>query len=337
RALEKCPSLIVIPPHHDLYHQYSLKFMNILREYTPIIEKFSVDEAYCDMTDYLREGEDPVLVAHHIKDRIFRELHFTVNVGVAPNKLLAKMASDFQKPNRVHTLFREEIPAKLWPLPVRDLFSVGGATAQKLLSLGIHTIGELAHADPSILKAHLKKQGAMIYAYANGYDDSPVSAADHLYKGYGNSTTTAFDVTDAQTARLILRSLSETVGSRLRRDHRNASVVTVEIKNQNFITRSHQCSLLSPTNVTDQIYETAATLFDQLWDGSPLRLLGVRATKLSEEETRQLNLFDMEQYDKLSKLDSAIDQIRNKYGKNSIMRASFLNEDRIDHMTGKKK
>lgn len=337
KALEKCPTLTIVPPHHSLYEQCSQDFMNILREYTPIVEKFSVDEAYCDMTESLRKDDDPFFVACMIKDRIYRELKFTVNIGVAPNKLLAKMASDFQKPNRVHTLFRNEIPKKLWPLPVRDLYFVGGATEQKLSNLGIHTIEELAHADPKVLKSHFKKQGEVIYAYANGYDDNPVCGTGHQYKGYGNSTTVSFDVEDTDTAKLIIRSLCETVGARLRKDHMSASVIVIEIKNNDFIRYSHQCTLLSPTNATNQIYEAASALFDEVWDGSPIRLLGVRSTKLSKDETRQLNLFDLEQYDKMAKLDSAIDKIRNKYGENAVMRASFLEENRIHPMTGKKK
>lgn len=336
-ALRKCPTLTIVPPHHDLYEEYSRSFHQILRQYTPVVEKMSVDEAFCDMTASLQPGQDPVLLACEIKDRILRELGFSVNIGVAPNKVLAKMASDFQKPNRVHTLFYNEIPVKLWPLPVRDLYFVGSATEKKLATLGIHTIGELAHADLTILKSHLKKQGEVIYAYANGVDDSPVSAEAHKYKGYGNSTTISFDVEDPFTAKQIIRSLCETVGTRLRQDQVMAGVVTVEIKNQDFITCSHQRTLSFPTNSTNQIYDIAASLFDEIWDGSPIRLLGVRTGKITEEENLQMNLFDWEKQKKQNKLDLAIDQIRNKYGENSIMRASFLEEDRFHHMTGKKK
>lgn len=336
KAMEKCPNLTIVPANHALYEQCSQKFMNILRKYTPVIEKFSVDEAFCDMTGVIKKNQDPFLLACEIKDRIYRELNFTVNIGVAPNKLLAKMASDFQKPNRVHTLFQEEIPAKLWPLPVRDLFFVGPATEHKLKNLGIHTIGELAHADLSVLKSHFKKHGELIYAYANGIDDRPVCGESHKYKGYGNSTTVSFDVEDAPTAKLIIRSLSENVAARLRQDNVSAGVVVVEIKDKDFMTCSHQKTLLSPTNVTNQIYETASTLFDEIWDGTPIRLLGVRTSKITEEESRQMNLFDYEKSEKMTKLDSAIDQIRDKYGRNAIMRASFLEEDRFQHMTGKK-
>lgn len=336
-ALKKCPNLTIVPPHHNLYEQCSRNFIKILREYTPVIEKFSVDEAFCDMTESMVPDQDPFLLACEIKDRIYRELAFTVNIGVAPNKLLAKMASDFQKPNRVHTLFHEEIPTKLWPLPVRDLYFVGDATEKKLQNLGIRTIGELAHTDVRIIKSHFKKHGELIHSYANGIDDSPVCHETHQYKGYGNSTTISFDVEDAPTAKLIIRSLCETVASRLRKDHKSAGVIVIEIKNQDFVTCSHQRTLLSPTNATDQIYEAASTLFDEIWDGSPIRLLGVRSTKLTEENNRQLNLFDYEKYEKLNKLDSAIDTIRNKYGDQAIMRASFLEEERFHHMTGKKK
>lgn len=202
-ALQKCPQLKLVPPNYSLYERCSAAFMEILRQYSPDVEQYSVDEAFVDMTGTESLWGEPVTAANRIRNQIREELGFTVNVGVSENKLLAKMASDFQKPDRIHTLWKHEIEMKMWPLPVTDLFFVGRATAKKLFHMGIHTIGELAQSDPIMLKSHLKKHGEVIWAFANGMDVSVVQSEAPANKGYGNSTTIAFDVTDASTARCI--------------------------------------------------------------------------------------------------------------------------------------
>ena len=324
-ALRKCPSLTIVPAHHGMYEAYSSQFLNLLREYTPDVEKYSIDEAFMDMTGMESLIGDPIAFAHKLKNRISRELGFTVNIGISSNKLLAKMASDFKKPDRVHTLFPEEIKDKMWPLPVSDLIFVGKSTENTLKKLGIYTIGELARTDPAILRCHLKKHGEAIWRFANGEDSQVVEPIPEDNKGYGNSTTIAFDVTDEGTAKMVLLSLCETVGVRLRRDGMKGEIISVSIKNFELNTVSHQTVLHAPTNITSELHAQACRLFDELWDGSPIRLLGVRMSRVSREESgRQLSLFDKTDYEKLEKVDQAVDKIRKKYGQNAIMRASFL-------------
>lgn len=333
-AMGKCPDLVIVPPHYELYDQCSRALMNMLKEYAPVVEPASIDEAYCDVTEtagYYGGGEQ---LAHMIRNRVRDELGFTVNIGVATNKLLAKMASDFEKPDKVHTLFPDEIAHKMWPLPVRDLFFVGSATERKLHTMGIYTIGELANTPLDILRQHLKKHGETIYHYANGIDYAPVQAELPEAKGYGNSTTISFDVTDSQTAHLVLLSLCESVGTRLRADEVFGSVVAVEVKSFDFNRMEHQMTLENPTNGTTQIYEAAIRLFEALWDHkTPIRHLGVRVSRITKDEAQQVTLFDYEKQEKLAKLDQAIDSIRTNYGVDSVMRASFL-QQKIRHYTG---
>lgn len=333
-AKRKCPNLMIVPPNHALYSQRSKALMDILKEYSPQVEQFSVDEAFLDMTGMEALFGEPVKAAYKIKDRIREELGFTVNIGISTNKLLAKMASDFEKPDKVHTLFPEEIEEKMWPMPVGDLYLVGQATEKKLAQLGIRTIGDLARMDVKVLRTHLKKHGEIVWEFANGRDVSVVETEPAENKGYGNSTTIAFDVTDRDTAVQVLLSLSETVAARLRKHGKKAELISVSIKDNNLHTVSHQEVLEVPSDITYEIYMAACRLFDELWDGSPIRLLGIRAEKVGETAARQLNIFDRTDYEKLERLDAALDAIRMRHGKDSVMRASFLNSP-FDHMTGK--
>ncbi|MGB4658456.1 MAG: DNA polymerase IV [Mobilitalea sp.] len=324
-ALRKCPNLTLVSPNHELYQESSRAFIQILNDFSPCVEQVSIDEAYCDMTGMSTLFGTPVEAAEKIKERIHRELGYTVNIGISNNKILAKMASDFQKPNRIHTLFPEEIREKMWILPVNELFFVGKATVRKLNTLGIHTIGDLANTDVEILKAHLKKHGEVIHNFANGIDASVISQEEVKNKGYGNSTTISFDVEEEATAKMILLSLSETVAYRLRRDNVMANVLSVSIVDSEFRHSSHQMTLLSPTHNTDEIHKAACSLFDELWDGSPIRNLGIQSSKLvSDEAERQMNLFNIDCDEKKEKLDQAIDCIRNRYGSSAIQRASIL-------------
>lgn len=334
-ALRKCPSLTLVPPNYELYEKNSKAFIEILRRYSDVVEQYSIDEAFVDMTGTSNLFGSPVVAANRIKDEIHRELGFTVNVGVSSNKLLAKMASDFKKPDLVHTLFPDEIEKKMWPLPVRDLFFVGGASEKKLKSLGIKTIGDLAKADVRILKSVLKKQGETIWKFANGIDAAKVEPMPLDNKGYGNSTTISFDVVDAQTAKMVLLSLAENIGRRLRKDEVRIEVVSVGIRFCDLSYLSHQKVLPSSTNITKEIYETACSLFDELWDGTPIRLLGLQTSRVSKNESnRQLTLFDDMDYEKQEKLDEAVDHIRERFGLDAIQRASFLMQDKLDHING---
>ncbi len=333
-AQRKCSHITIVPPNYGLYETCSKAFMKILREYTPCVEQYSIDEAFMDVTQVLSLYEDAATLAHMIKDRIEDELGFTVNVGVSENKLLAKMASDFTKPNRVHTLWKSEISRKMWPLPVSDLFYVGRATRKKLYTLGIRTIGELAEFDCAILQCHMKKHGEVVWKYANGIDPTPVQAEAVQNKGYGNSTTMSFDVTDAETAKKVLLSLVETVARRLRADGMRAEVISVGIKDYDLQYASHQKTLYDATNITNELYDSACQAFDELWRGVPIRHLGIQVSKVtSGQEQRQLDLFTTTTYEKWEEVDIAIDQLRNRFGMDVIKRATFL-ESPIDHMSG---
>lgn len=333
-AKQKCPGLVLVLPDYELYEKCSAALMEILRDYSDIVEPYSIDEAFVDMSASCHLFGTPEGTAKQIKERIRKTLGFTVNVGISGNKLLAKMASDFQKPDRVHTLYPEEIREKMWPLPISDLFFVGRATAGKLLSMGIRTIGELAKSDPLWLKGIFKKQGEMIWAFANGIDLSPVLAGPEANKGYGNSTTTPFDVRDAETAAWVLLALCETVAHRLRSDCVQAGMVSVGIRYADFSYISHQRVLRNPTNITMEIHRIACGLFREVWNGMLVRHLAVHTGRLSREKPwRQGDFLDSTDYGKLSKLDGTVDRIRDSFGMDSVMRAVFLHQP-IDHMSG---
>ena len=326
-ALRKYPELQIIPPDYRLYCECSDAFMNILKDYSPDIEKFSIDEAFVDVSGTRRLFGEPLQLAHTIKDRIRDELGFTVNIGISDVKFLAKIASDFTKPDRVHTLYKAEIKDKMWPLPVSDLLYVGKSTKSVLSRLGIKTIGELANTDISILRSNLKSHGEFIWNMANGEEASIIDRDTPVNKGYSNSTTIEFDITDASSARMVLLSLCENVTRRLRQNGEKCQMVSVEIKDYNLHVVSHQKMLENATNITREVYEASVELFDELWDGIPIRLLGVRVSKLNDNDLRQLTLFDNTDYEKLMAADKVMDDIRNKFGTSYIKRASFLDNN----------
>lgn len=327
-ALRKCPQLLLFPPDFKIYTANSAALMELLSGYSPTLQQFSIDEAFLDMTETIHLFGEPVAAANALRERIRDELGFTVNIGISSNKLLAKMASDFKKPDLCHTLFPEEIPRKMWPLPVNELFLVGRSAKARLSLMGIRTIGELAHTDRALLCSHLgNKYGTTIYNYANGIDDSAVEPEEPENKGIGNSTTLAQDITDFDAACQILLVLSESVGARLRRTGHKCSCITVECRDSDFHNFSHQLTRKKPTNSTSQIYDDAAQLLKESWNGSPLRLLGLRVTKLDEPEFTQLSLFDSPEDEKLERLDAAIDRIRDRFGAGAVKRASILTAD----------
>lgn len=353
-ALRKCPTLTIQPPDHHLYHARSEELMQLLRDVCPDIEQVSVDECFMDYTPIQKLYDSPVTAAHSIREQIRESFGYTVNIGVSDVKMLAKMASDFSKPDKVHTLFSWEIREKMWPLSVASLFMCGKSSVQTLNKLGIRTIGDLAQADRQILSAHLKSHGVMLWEYANGIDPSKVVPVPEEAKGIGNSITLSKDVTERRQAVRTLLSLSESVGGRLRAAGQLAGMVSVEIKYSSFRSVSHQTSLFSHTDSTQLIYETSCRLFDELWDGSPIRLLGIRTSRLAGAgEPSQLSLFDLEirqpqkppgcpessdpgmsapsSRQKLEALDKTLDQIRQKYGKDAVVRGSLLKENSPDN------
>lgn len=330
---KKCPDILIVPPDFATYVSMSEQLMNFLKQTAPVVEQYSIDEAFCDMTGTGLLYGDPVAFAHQLKDDILNRFGFTVNIGISTNKLLAKMASDFKKPNLVHTLFPEEIPQKMWPLPVGELFFVGPSMCKKLEALGIHTIGDVAASNPKLLVSHFKKHGELICNYANGFDiELPVNhkAAN---KSFGNSVTLHFDVTDAENAKTILLSLSETVGARIRAEHAYIGVVSVTIVDSEFRHLSRQCTLSTPTDITEIIYENACRLFDLTWNHVPIRLLGVSTAHATDTAFHQMNLFDEDKNERFAMLNKAVDSIRDKYGEDSIKRARFL-DNGCTHMSG---
>lgn len=337
QALEKCPDLVIVPPDYELYVEASRHFVQMLRQFSPVVEQYSIDEAWVDMTGTERLWGKPRLAAEQMRQRIWDELGFTVNIGISSNKLLAKMAGDFEKPNKVHTLFPEEVPDKFWPLPVRDLFLVGSATEKKLHMMGIRTIGDLAHADRQVLRKRLGKHGETIWHFANGRNADAVTPEPAENKGYGNSTTTAQDVVTTQQAHQVLLSLCETVASRMRRDGKCGSCISVHLRTNEFHHFSHQTVLTGSTNITSEIFEAACRIFDEAWDGyTPLRQLGVQMTRLSSEPYQQFDFFSgltPEQYEKKLKLDETVDALRDKFGEDAIRRAKFAQKPG-EHMAG---
>ncbi len=301
--------------------------MDICRQYAPVVEKFSIDECFLDMSGTELIYPDLIETAYTIKNTIRDTLGFTVNVGVGSNKLLAKMASDFEKPDKVHTLFESEIQSKLWSLPVRDLLSVGRSTAARLESAGIRTIGELAKTDVRLLQKLIgSKFGKHLHDYANGIDNSPVSAEPAAAKGYGNSVTLEENVLNPEEAHNILLALADSVSSRMRADGAKAYCVSVSIRSYNFKNKSHQLKLPEPTDITTEIYETAKSLFDAMWDKrTPLRLLGISLSDIMREPYDQQSLFTDEKKERSRRLDKAVDSIRGRYGTDMIGRVSVLN------------
>ena len=337
QALEKCPELKVVPPDYGLYVEASRHFVDMLRQFSPCVEQYSIDEAWVDMTGTEGLWGAPRLAAEKMRLRIWEELGFTVNIGISTNKLLAKMAGDFEKPNKVHTLFPEEMEEKMWPLPVRDLFLVGPATERKLKLLGIYTIGDLAKTDMKLLRKRLGKQGETIWHFANGRNADMVTPEPAENKGYGNSVTTAYDVVTHDHAHQVLLSLCETVASRMRKDGKCGSCISVHIRTNEFAHCSHQSVLHGATNITGEIFEGACRIFDEVWDGvTPLRQLGVQVTKLSCEPYQQFDLFSdltPKQYERKLRLDETVDALRDKFGEDIIRRAKFAQEP-DGHMAG---
>lgn len=326
-AFRKCPQLVTIPPDHKLYHRQSARLMEYLSGFSPDIEQVSIDECYMDYTPLAARYTSPEAAASVIKDTVFEKFGFTVNIGISDKKVLAKMASDFKKPNLVHTLYSYEIKEKMWPLPVSSLFMCGKSSVDVLHKLGILTIGDLAQADPAVLEAHLKSHGITLWNYANGRDDSIVLPEPAELKGVGNSTTLAQDAASRSDAAKTLLELAESVAGRLRASDRLAGLVCTEIKYSDFHSASHQTVLELPTCSTDVIYRRALDLFDELWDGNPIRLLGIRTGKLvSGSEPVQLSLFDYAGpvSEKQKRLDEALDRIRRRFGEDAVKRGSLM-------------
>lgn len=336
-AFQKCPTLVMVPPDHTYYREMSQKLMRHLRSICDEIEQVSIDECYMSFEPIRGRFPSPEAAATYIKDSVYDTFGFTVNVGISDRKVLAKMASDFKKPNLVHTLYVSEIQKKLWPLPIASLHMCGKSSAKLLQKMGIRTIGDLARTDKAVVESWLKSHGGMLWNYANGIDDGQVVKEKPKAKGVGNSTTLANNAETEEEAYTVLKELAVSVSQRLKKHHFLAAQISTEIKYASFRSVSHQTTILTPTAEETEIYQCACQLFNELWDGEPIRLLGIRTTKLQdEEEPTQISLFDLGKYQeqekqeelrrekeeqkqkKLASLDDAIAKIKKRYGDNAI-------------------
>lgn len=337
QARIKCPNIKIYKSNFEIYREYSNKLYKLLLQYTDKIERFSIDECFLDMTEYLMK--DTLLnKAKEIHIRVKEELGFTVNIGVAHNKLLAKMASDFTKPDKIHTLFEEEIQQKMWPLPVSELFMLGRKTVPKLYNMQIKTIKDLAKADIKMLEKKFGKHGIQMWEYANGIDNSEVIYKQEKPKGVGNSITLPQNITDIEKLDEILLALTEQVTYRLRKYELLANIVSVQLRTKDFEDTSHQSKLLIATSSTKEIYQKAKQLLHQMYYmPMPIRLIGLRVDNLVERDTLQLSLFDNNDSKKQEKLDKVIDEIKNKYGYNKITRAGKMNTGNILNLKDIKK
>ena len=324
-ARQKCPNLQVFKGDYHKYKEYSNKLYNLLLNYTDKIERYSIDECFLDMTLYL-QGRDIVDIAKEISKRVYEELGFTVNIGVSHNKLLAKMASDFEKPNKVHTLFKHEIETKMWNLPVKELFMLGRKTVPKLFNMRIKTIGDLAKYDRNILIKKFGKHGNLMWEYANGIDETEVNYLYEKPKGIGTSITLPMDVCDLSKLEEILLELTEQVCFRLRKEKMVTRSVNVQLRTKDFIDFSHQGKLDYYTSSTKEIYKKAKELLNEMYKSNTyIRLIGVRVDKLDDENESQMSLFENIDNKKQEMLDKTIDSLKNKYGYTSIIRGTNVN------------
>ena len=328
-AFRKCPNLVTAPPDHRMYREKSRLLMEYLRTFTKEIEQVSVDECYMDFTSIADRYHSPIDGAVEIKDGIKERFGFTVNIGISSNKLLAKMASDFEKPDRIHTLFPQEIEQKMWPLPIGELYMAGKSSVEVLKKLEINTIGDLARTDPNLITLHLKSHGRMLWEFANGRGTDVVRAEPEEAKGIGNSTTLREDAATIEEVRPVFERLAGSVAGRLRKAGKKAGMVSMEIKYHDFRTASHQIQLDKATSDEKVLMETACSLFLEIWSGEPVRLLGIRTSKLVDEAApEQLTIFDIqmppEPDEKHKRLKKAMDELNARFGEGAVVKASLM-------------
>ena len=322
-AKRKCPNLQVFASRYGKYKEYSNQLYQLLLEYTDQIQRYSIDECFLDMTHFLLK--DTLLnKAVEINKRVKEELGFSVNVGVAHNKLLAKMASDFTKPDKIHTLWEKEISSKMWNLPVGELFMLGKKTVPILQQMGIHTIGDLAKTNQTILIKKFGKHGKLMWEYANGVDETEVHYQPEKPKGIGNSVTLPMDISVVEKLEEVLLALAEQVSYRLRRHEMLANVVNVQLRTKDFEDFSHQEKLEMATASTKEIYAKAKKLLQEMArSGMQIRLVGLRVDHLTLKDEVQLSLF-AQKNEKQTRLDEVVDELKAKYGYQSVTRAGKL-------------
>lgn len=331
-AKKKCPGLKVYPPDYNYYKQMSDSMLDLIRKYSPDIEQMSIDECFLDYTPVKHLYGDEVEFAYRLKKEIFDTLGFTVNIGIANNKLCAKMASDFSKPYKVHTLFEEEVPKKMWPLDVSELFGIGKKTAVKLHNLNINTIYDLAHCDDLKLSKYFKNQAKDMIEAAYGRGSDEVKSTESEPKGIGNEITLDHNVFSKDELKGYLLALSENVALRLRKQKKYAYVVVVTLKDKFFKRMSHQRKLVNATNLTEEIYKYACVILDEMDISEGIRLIGVRLDKLVDTSSHQVSLFeDLKVREEGNALEKTVDELKEKYGFKVIKKASLA-----DSKVGKK-
>lgn len=329
-ARRKCPVLEVYKGNREAYKKYSDMMYNYLLGYTNIIERYSIDECFLDYTYSVNLFGDPIKVAYKIKEDIKNKFGFTVNVGIGNNKLQAKMASDFSKPDKVHTLFDEEIRDKMWLLPIEELFMLGKSSAVKLKEMGFKTIGDIANSDVNFLIKHFKSHGKMMWEFANGIDESEVNYLEHDAKSISSSTVLPFNYSKRDEMLKVMRSLAMEVGKKLRNKGMYAKNVSIWIKYSNFVKVSKQINLENAIHNDNDIYEWSVKLFDRLWNKEDyVRGLCVGVSNFRSNNIEQLSLFDSNNSKKKDnkndeKLQKVLDDIRDKYGNDKIMYADML-------------
>lgn len=323
-ARKKCKVLRVYPPNYKFYSEMSKKLFELLSKYSPDIEIASIDECYMDYGKVQNIYGEPISFAYKIQKEIFETLGFTVNIGIANNKLCAKMASDFSKPNKIHTLFNHEIQEKMYPLKIDELFGVGKKTAPKMHELGIHTIGDLAHYDPQKLYKYFKNQAFYYVNIAKGIDDSSVVSEVLKPDSISNELTLVKDVSAKIQLYEYLMALAESVGVRLRKNNKYASVIAVIIKDRYFKRKTHQKKIINPTNITREIYDISKQILDEMFTGDPVRLIGIRLDGLVDNAYFQTSLFDdNNKRENNAKIDEVVDELKSKYGYKIIKKAGL--------------
>ncbi len=323
QARRKCPGLKVFPANRELYQQESDKLYQYFLTLTPTVERYSIDECFLDFTGTSYLYDDYFKLAEKIRAFVNQNFGITVNIGIARNKLCAKMASDFEKPNKIHTLFPEEVPSKMWPLSVDDLFMVGKKSAAILHQLGLHTIGDLAHTDEILLSKYFKNQTQKMIDSARGWDDSLVVANPSKDKSIGVSDTLPEDVKDLEKLKEVLLYQADRVGRSARREKVYARCIAILLKNSDFIPYSHQKKLVNPTNATEEIYKISCELLENVWKKEPIRLIGIRLSDFTDCYHKQVSFFETESEARVDQLQNAIDSINDKYGKLKVMPASM--------------
>lgn len=324
QAKKKCPGLVTVPPHHEKYHEYSVYINEIYQRYTDMVEPFSIDESWLDVTASVSLFGDGRTIADDIRKTVKNELGLTLSAGVSFNKIFAKMGSEYKKPDATTVISRDNFKQLLWPLPVSEMFFCGAKTAEKLNTAGIYTIGDLASADALMLKSLLGKQGTMLHTYANGLDDSPVSlyTERQQIKSVGHGNTFSYNLTEEKDINDSCISLCDTVAGRLRKYGLKAQGVKVDIKDEYLHVISRQKQLERPTNLATDIFRAATEIIRAEWpEGKPVRMITVTAINLvSENEGIQLSLFDTPAQESLrdEKLERTMDMIRDKFGKDAI-------------------